>query len=353
MVEGWLTMVQGDRACELKELKVELTYQCRLRCIHCSSGASPSNRLKMARGDALRILEEAADMGVEQVAFSGGEPLLWTGLSEAISLCCSAGIGVSVYTSGNIPGTSEAMLMLKSGQAAKVIFTVYAADSDCHDRITNTPGSFRRTMHVLKKAVKVRLCVELHFVPMQTNFEQLPAVVELAKKLGASRVSLLRFVPQGRGGRGDALALTHDQNMLLQEIVLTARKRANLRARSPYNFLLINESPECNAAHDRLTVTPDMRIHPCDAFKQLNAETIVGTDQFSRLDKWSLRECWEASPYLGKVREYLNTPFEAPCKGCHLLKNCLSGCLAQKYIAYGELRKCPDPMCLLGRARGT
>lgn len=342
-------MAQNSRAYKLASLKLEVTYECELRCVHCSSDASPGNRLQMSRKDALRILQQAIDLGVSEIAFSGGEPLIWPHLAEAVSLCTSAGLCVVVYSSGNVKRQAEAIQMLKQNRAAKVIFSVFAADSDCHDAVTGVQGSFVRTLEAVKHAGRIGLGIEFHFVPLQANFKQLPAVLKLASDVGADCVSLLRLVPQGRGGRNDGLALTNDQNVVLQEMVLAARAPPNLRAGSPYNFLLINGSPRCNAGRDRLTVTPDLRLYPCDAFKQIRAEDVAGTIELSTLGGRSLEECWRGSPYLARVREYLSTPFEAPCKDCHLLDKCLSGCMAQKYIACGRLRKCPDPMCVLGR----
>jgi radical SAM protein with 4Fe4S-binding SPASM domain len=168
----------------------------------------------------------------------------------------------------------------------------------------------------------------------------------LAHNKGVSQVSILRFVPQGRGESCSALALDRGQNLELKKIVEQNRIEAKIRAGSPYNFLMINDSPSCRAGTDRLTILPDSTIYPCDAFKQVKAEKIVGTDEFSRLDRWSLRECWEKSPYLRAIREYLKSPFEQPCCACEYLGRCLSGCIAQKYIANGNLKKAPDPMCL-------
>ncbi len=88
-------------------------------------------------------------------------------------------------------------------------------------------------------------------------------------------------------------------------------------------------------------------MYPCDAFKQIEARDLVGTDEFSRVDRWSLKECWEKSSYLAAVRTYLTSPFAPPCETCTLLENCLSGCLAQKVLTQGSMKKAVDPMCLI------
>jgi radical SAM protein with 4Fe4S-binding SPASM domain len=110
--------------------------------------------------------------------------------------------------------------------------------------------------------------------------------------------------------------------------------------------MMLNDKPACWAAIDRLIISPDLRLHPCDAFKRIGASELVKAGEWSCLAGTSLSECWNKSPYLEAVRTYLMTDFEAPCDSCKLLEKCVSGCLAQKVIAYETLDKKPDPDCL-------
>ena len=330
----------------LKEIKLEVTHKCNLTCIHCSSEATRSCSREMPVDRALRLLDECLALGVKEVAFSGGEPLLWHGIYDAVARCSAGGIAPTIYTSGNVDDSHMAMSLLKTNGATRAIFTLFAADEHAHDRITLVAGSFHKTLDAINAAQEAELRVELHFVPMRKNYAQLPRLIDLAIDRKVTRVSVLRFVPQGRGAIHSSMALTHAQNLELRRMVTRASERIELRAGSPYNFLLINESPECCAAIDRLTVDPQLRIYPCDAFKRVEAQDIVGTDDYSCLDRWPLDQCWRNSPYLAAVRAYLTTPFPAQCSTCDLLERCLSGCLAQKVITHSAFRKAPDPMCL-------
>lgn len=330
----------------LKEVKLEVTHRCTLACIHCSSEATPSCSREMPFDKAAHLLDEMLAFGVAEIAFSGGEPLLWPGLNDAVHKCAHGGVPPTIYTSGNVDGYDVAMSVLKEHGAGCVIFSLFGADKDAHDRVTRRSGSFDRTLAAIEAAQKASLRTELHFVPMRANYAELRGLIDLARAKGLTRVSVLRFVPQGRGAIQPSMALTHGQNLELRRMIEAGRDRIDVRAGSPYNFLLVNESPACYAAIDRLTVGPQFDIYPCDAFKQIKAEELVSTDEFSRLDGWPLEQCWEKSPYLGVVRHYLTTAFEPPCDTCELLKRCLSGCLAQKVIAQGALKKAPDPMCL-------
>jgi len=109
---------------------------------------------------------------------------------------------------------------------------------------------------------------------------------------------------------------------------------------------MLNREPGCWAGIDRLIVAPDLRLYPCDAFKRVGALELVGTAQWSDLGTGSLGDCWQNSPYLEAVREYLTTDFGKPCDSCRVLEKCVSGCLAQKVLVNQSLDKSPDPDCL-------
>ncbi len=331
----------------LKEIKIEVTHRCPLACVHCSSDATPVCNREMEEADCLRVLAEAAAMCVETVAFSGGEPLIWAPINRCLAGASEAGLQVSVYTCGNFPEQGAVMRSLKTCGVRKVMFSLFGAREVIHERITRITGSFGLTLAAISAARDAGLACEIHFVPITDNYQELAGIAEIAMQSGAERVSVLRFVPQGRGHLIKKHALSRLQNLQLKRAIEELRRNGvEVRTGSPYNFLLLNDQPECSSAIDRLIIGPSLNVYPCDAFKQVEAEELVGTDAYSCLAQCSLQDCWDKSPYLKAVREYLTTPFGKPCDTCDVLEQCLSGCLAQKVLTHGDLGKRPDPMCL-------
>jgi len=333
---------------KLREFKIEVTHKCNLNCLHCSSDASSFNTLEISKKDCLRILKESISMGVKQVAFSGGEPLLWTGLEEAINIAINGGLIISIYTSGNVDNISSKLESINQLGVKKFVFSIFGKSANLHERITRVSGSFDRTINAIKSAKQTGLTTELHFVPFSNNYYELEDIAMLGKDLGISRISVLRFVPQGRGQLLKKRVLNKLQNLELKRIIERLRKKGlEIRTGSPYNFLMLNDQPECSSGIDRLIIGPDLRIYPCDAFKQIKAEEVVGTLAESSVNGYSLLKCWENSPFLQAVRDYLTTPFFKKCSSCKALEKCLSGCLAQKVLINYDFRKQPDPDCLL------
>jgi radical SAM protein with 4Fe4S-binding SPASM domain len=336
------------RPFKLREIKIEVTYRCPLACIHCSSDATPSSSLEMSREECLQIIHEAIQMGAKEVAFSGGEALIWSGLDEAIGTAIRGGLHVIIYTSGNIPNARARIERLAKLGVNTLIFSIFAATQTDHEQVTRIKGSFLKTRRAIDIANNNALGTELHFVPLANNYKDLEDIAHLSNDWGVTQISILRFVPQGRGALIKHRALNRIQNIQLKRTIERLRSKGfDIRTGSPYNFLMLNDQPKCSSAIDRLIIGPDLRIFPCDAFKQIKAEEVVGTIEFSQIKGVGLGECWESSPFLEAVREYLTTDFAEPCASCDALENCLSGCLAQKVIANGNFEKRPDPMCLL------
>ena len=337
----------------LKEFKVEVTHRCNLNCIHCSSDARPSNLTEMSREDCLDILNQVPEIGAKEIAFSGGEPLIWPYIDDAVESAATNGLQVTIYTSGNCSKFKEKARVIQRLGAHRYIFSIFGATESSHERITRISGSFEQTLKAMSYAREVGLSTEVHFVPMSSNYRELKNVAILSQKHGASVVSALRLVPQGRAALLIGHTLNRIQNLELRRIIRDLRESGyNIRTGSPYNFLMLSTNPKCCAGIDRIIIGPDLFLYPCDAFKQVNAKELVGTLNHSTLKEFRLSDCWEKSPYLEAVREYLTTPFADPCASCQLLEKCLSGCLAQKVMAYGSLEKRTDPDCLKSDFRG-
>ncbi|MGE4544286.1 MAG: radical SAM/SPASM domain-containing protein [Pedobacter sp.] len=332
----------------LRELKLEVTHDCRLDCIHCSSMAQRITHREIPLERCKEILREASTLGVVDVAFSGGEPLLWQGLTDVVSLSSHLGMNVSLYTTGNVDSNELIFSSLKSAGLGRVMFSLFGENAKLHETVTRVKGSYEVTLAAIKKCIDFDFEVELHFVPLSDNYLSLRKIAELGKVLGVSRLSVLRLVPQGRCELNGVKALTKSQNLDLRRLIIGLRDQGyEIRTGSPFNALMLREKPQCCSGIDRLTVSPDLKISPCDAFKQVSCQSLGVGDEYSSLNGNTLTECWEKSPYLQLIRNYLTTPFANICAVCPSLENCLSGCVAQKFHAYGNLAKCPDPMCLM------
>lgn len=329
---------------KLKEMKIEVSRKCPLACVHCSSDANEQQTTEICIQKCLDIIREAVDLGLEELSISGGEPLIWNGIDSIVKFAYEKGLMVNLYTSGNVNNVKDIFEQLSKAGLTKAIFSLYSYKKEEHNRVTRKKNSYEKTLAAIETAQKNGIKTEIHFVALKKSFDKLEGVVRLAFSIGVGQVSVLRFVPQGRGALLEVL--TKDENA---ELISTIRRlRAEgykIRTGSPYNVLLLNENPKCMAAQDRLIIAPDLKIYPCDAFKQISSLDIANSDEYSSIESDTLSNCWDNSPYFNVVRESIQAPPEGKCKTCPLFSQCLTGCLAQKFIIYHSLKSNSDPAC--------
>jgi radical SAM protein with 4Fe4S-binding SPASM domain len=247
------------------------------------------------------------------------------------------GVQPTLYTTGILdnqltPITNKEADELVGRGIARFIFSVYSAKASVHDKITRY-GTFAATSCAIDAAVQTRIPVEIHFVAMKQNFRDLSDVVRLAGRVGVCRVSVLRFVPQGRGTNLHSEALSRTELVELAEAIEYCRlqhPQLTIRAGSPFNILGVGFTP-CNAAQDVLIINHRGEIFPCDAFKNVH----VVEPEFGSVLKRPLKEVWEKSVYLNRVRAILDRHTGDGCQSCNAFDGCKSGCLAQKVIRNG------------------
>ncbi|WP_414169053.1 radical SAM protein [Streptoverticillium reticulum] len=132
----------------------DLTYACPLRCLHCftESGRRPARML--GREDALRVTDVIAAARPQRISFGGGEPLLAPWWDEAARRLESAGVPVTVFTSGWLMDEGIAERLADSVTGAAV--SVDGANADVHDVIRGRAGSFRKSMESLEHLNRIK-----------------------------------------------------------------------------------------------------------------------------------------------------------------------------------------------------
>jgi pyrroloquinoline quinone biosynthesis protein E len=122
-------------------LLAELMHRCPLRCPYCS------NPLELSRAGAeldtatwKRVLNEAAGVGVLQVHFSGGEPLVRRDLVEFVRHAADVGLYGNLITSGIRLDPGRLAGLVEAG-LEHVQLSLQDADIASGDRIAGLVGA--------------------------------------------------------------------------------------------------------------------------------------------------------------------------------------------------------------------
>ncbi len=88
---------------EIKQINLEMAGGCNLKCPMCpqSSGREKEFLKRLPLEEFRKIIDQAIPLGLEHVTLSGsGEPLLHTGLEDAIAYLAERGLTSMIYTNG-------------------------------------------------------------------------------------------------------------------------------------------------------------------------------------------------------------------------------------------------------------
>jgi len=96
-------MVTELRVTEIKQINLEMAGGCNLRCPMCpqSTGREKDFLKRLPLEEFRKIIDQAIPCGLKYVNLSGsGEPLLHTGLEDAVAYLAERGVTSMIYTNG-------------------------------------------------------------------------------------------------------------------------------------------------------------------------------------------------------------------------------------------------------------
>ncbi len=337
----------------LKELTFEITKKCPMKCLLCSSDGGTGCDREFTFNEIKKIIDESIQLGTEHVNISGGEPLIHPDILDICSYIKEKEVTVDVYTCGNIgsldgtnkPISEDLMISLKKIGIEKLIFSIHGDTAVIHESITTRKGSFDNLIHSIKQSIKTGIFTELHFVPTKLNYTTLPNIMKLADKLKVNRISILRFVPQGRGlfNRNLLEIKSKDITELKNILQMMSGKYhcSRFRTGAPFNCFHLKNQTVCNAGIDKATIKPDGFVVPCVSMKDFVTEA-----KDNNILTKSLSDIWGKSVLFNISRKSLQIiEQESICKKCEYFSRCKGGCLTQRLL--NNKLEDEDPYCLI------
>ena len=332
----------------LKEIKIELTNKCARNCKHCSSNATNNiDNLKELDFDSVyKIITEAKIMGVETIVFTGGEPLMYARLSELVELTSKLGMKSTIYTFAyRTDETLDKYRNLINLGLNKIVYSLADSLSDKTDISTYDIEYFFDRIFESNNA---RL--GFHYTISTDSYPKFKDVITstinaFKSKKYFDKISLLRFVPHGKGTT--CMDLSKEQLLDIKNFYLNFANKNRIRLGSPWNILGIENSP-CIIADEIMIIGFDGIAYPCDSIKYFTELGISGN-----INDNSLMDMYN-SEYFSNIR---NFNINNSCSSCEQYSICKSGCIGQKIIAnYTDnkdkvlaLKRCinsRDPKCL-------
>ncbi len=324
-------------------LMAELTHRCPLQCPYCSN---PLELLKAGRERDtafwLGVIDQAAELGVLQIHFSGGEPTLRQDLAELAAHATARGLYANLITSAVLLDEPKLRALEKAG-LAHVQISIQGAEAETADRIGNFGGGHAKKIEIARLVTELGMSLTINAVVHRQNLAELPAIIDLALALEADRLEVAHVQYHGWALRNRA-ALMPTREAFETADALVTRRREELRGKMVIDYVVPDyyaQAPKtCMGGWGRqfLNVAPDGLVLPCHA-----AETIPGL-VFEQIGARSLREIWYHGAAFEKFRG--TAWMQEPCSSCAMKEIDFGGCRCQALALAGNAAA-TDPVCHL------
>lgn len=223
-----------------------ITNHCNLRCTFCSRDSARASDWTVS--DALNVLRDLARAGTLEVAFGGGEPFAFRGFHDLVrELYETTELSLHVTSNGTLLDTQSFAPF--RGLLGQVRLSIY------------DDPRWRDAARTLADAGQLWGANVLVDAP---RLSTLPALFAELSVLGCHDVSLLRYV-----GGEPHLQLDGEERAHLAALIADAPLECRLSVcfgdTVPTALLFdgADDSGDCGAGYDFLTITPDRRVQSC------------------------------------------------------------------------------------------
>lgn len=312
----------------VKDLCFEIIDKCPNECKFCSSNSCYTRNTIISFDDFKRVIDYFIFQGgIKELSLSGGEPFLHPDLFKMVEYSKSLGIRTVIFTSGvkkrlsidpnaikfykekmnddlnkiekyepwndrlknNIKNyyeniinppefsglTKDELFELKRLGVDKIVFDYQAYEYDTDEYLMGRNN--HKHVCLLDSMINasiVGLEIDIHFIPMKPNYREIVDILEMLEIANIKNISILNFVPQGRGLINVKDLMLTEQELTEFMNILNEHKKyfsGNIRIGIP---LLGENMHMCNAGLEKLDIKYDGTILPCPAFKELDLETM-------------------------------------------------------------------------------
>ena len=343
----------------------EITRRCNLDCVHCrsTSGADAFDS-SFDTAQAKQLLDEIASLSSPVIVLSGGEPLLRPDLFEIARHGTGIGLRMCIATNGVLV-TDTICEEMNAADIKMVSLSLDGADAEMHDGFRRQQGAFDATIRAAERLRShgIEFLVNSSFT--KRNQDQIPAVMRLAKKIGAKAWYMFMIVPTGRGEEIlDELVSKEDYEEILKWHYEAEKAESDLLMRptcAPHYYRVVPQLNRGLAKEDKLArrslkfstggakgclaaqlicmITAEGDVKPCSYFHR----------SAGNLAEASFKEIWEGSELFQELRDF--SSYQGKCGACEFLRVC-GGCRARADAVHGDYLA-EEPFCSYVPARST
>ncbi len=252
LVKSYLKSSFGIRTPD--QVTISITEECPNRCLHCALPDSGRHH-RLEPDEVERVIGQVLDLGTTLVIFDGGEPTTYRELPDLVRAVDDRAIS-TMFTSGAGFTPKLARELKEAGLYAVNVSLDSAAEAE-HDRMRGRAGAFRDAMRAVENALEAGLLVDLYAVLRRENVSEMEGFHRLARKAGASELTIFEVVPVGRWSEELESILSDEDHAALDRFVSGAPPPRIFSVPAAFREF------GCFAGRNWMHITPEGEVYPC------------------------------------------------------------------------------------------
>jgi len=324
----------------------ELTLACNLRCRHCASSAGLPRDGELTIEQCLALCDQFPDLLVQEVDFTGGEPLLKSGWEKIAARLRDRRIQTRMITNGaNL--SAETVARMKDSGLQTVAVSLDGLETT-HDHVRGIDGMFRRVVEGLDRLLAAGLNPAVITAVSGLSVSELPRIYRLLRSIGVNVWQIQHLLPSGRGLESTELHLHEDQYFEMGQFALataleTRGTEFDLRTADSCGYFLTDQKWEsewcgCSAGISGVGIMSDGKVKGC-----LSMPDDLVEGDLREHDLWDI---WFRPGAFAYTRDWDPSLLGENCAGCEHAEECRGGCTSMSYAITGVTRN--DPYCFHG-----
>lgn len=330
----------------------EITLACDQPCTHCGSRAGTARAGELSTEEALRVVDQLAEMGTFEVVLIGGEAYLHDGFLDLVRALKAKGIRPTMTTGGRGITAERAEQMAAAGLHT-VSVSIDGLEAT-HDLMRAVRGGFASATAALRhlKAAGIRTASNINL--NRLNQADLEPLYDVLKGLGISAWQVQITAPLGRAADRPAMLLQPWDLVDLVPRIAALKVRAwnedqvllmpgnNLGYFGPEEAIIRSPPGKsdhfqgCQAGRQVMGIESNGDVKGCPS---LQTDAYVG----GNLREQPLRHIWENAPELAFTRNRTVDSLWGFCRSCPFAETCMGGCTFTAHSILG--RPGNNPYC--------
>jgi heme b synthase len=334
----------------------EVTRSCNLACVHCrASAVRGPYEGELSTAEALALVDQIADFADPILILTGGDPLMRADIFDIAAHAKQRGLRVVMSPNGTLitPEVAARMHEIGIGRISVSIDFPTAAE---HDKFRGVPGAFDGAVRGIQNALAAGVEVQINSTITKLNVHYLPALLDLATKLGAVSFHPFMLVPTGRGKELEEQELPPEEYEKALNWMYDAQQTSELffkptdvphywrvmRQRAKAEGKKIAVHPHSHGGMNTLSrgclagvgfcfISHTGQVQPCGYFDKVAGD----------IREQPFAEIWQHSPLFLRLRDL--SQLTGKCGACEYKKVC-GGCRARAYERTGDYMA-EEPYC--------